>query len=152
MGIAEAARDEAIRTATACAKLPSGRRAAERVMIQGQIGEIEVALQAVQATFAHHARAIDAAVGGGRPRAAELPAMRQLNAQIEAAKIFIERSCVQLVDRCLTVSGGAGYLTKSPLARHCREVRALSFMFPQATETLQYVGQVALGIDPKPDI
>jgi alkylation response protein AidB-like acyl-CoA dehydrogenase len=57
-----------------------------------------------------------------------------------------------VVDRCLSVSGGAGYLSKSPLARHYRDVRALPFMFPQATETLQYIGMVSLGLAPELDL
>lgn len=53
---------------------------------------------------------------------------------------------------CLTVSGGGGFMTKNPLSRHYRDVRALSFMFPQSTETVQYIGAVALGLEPKLDL
>jgi alkylation response protein AidB-like acyl-CoA dehydrogenase len=106
----------------------------------------------VRATFAYNSRAIDEMQARVTPRSAELAAMRRLNADIEATKIFVERGCAQVVDRCLAVSGGGGYLASSPLARHYRDVRALPFMFPQATETLQYIGMVALGREPALDL
>jgi alkylation response protein AidB-like acyl-CoA dehydrogenase len=126
--------------------------AADRVAIQKLVGEIDVTLNAVRATYAYNSRAIDEMHANVRPRNAELPAMRRLIADIEATKIFVERGCAQVVDRCLTVSGGGGYLARSPLARHYRDVRALPFMFPQATETLQYIGMIALGREPKLDL
>jgi alkylation response protein AidB-like acyl-CoA dehydrogenase len=152
IGIAEAARDEALKIATTRKKLPKSRTGAERVAIQELVGEIDVTLNAVRATFAYNARAIDAAQAQYTPRSADLDAMRRLTADVEATKIFVERGCAQVVDRCLTVSGGSGYLARSPLARHYRDVRALPFMFPQATETLQYIGMVALGLKPDLDL
>jgi alkylation response protein AidB-like acyl-CoA dehydrogenase len=152
VGIAEAAREQAIALANGRKKLPSNRSPAERVVIQEHLGEIDVTLNAVRATFAHSSRAIDDAQARLRPRDVELAQMRQLNAAIDTAKVFIERSCIQIVDRCLTVSGGSGYLSRSPLSRHYRDVRALAFMFPQASETVQYIGAVALGREPELDL
>jgi alkylation response protein AidB-like acyl-CoA dehydrogenase len=152
IGVAETARAEAIRTASSRRKLPSNRLAAERVAIQQLVGEIDVTLNAVRATFAYNARALDAAAAALTPRTAQLSELRRLTADTEAAKIFVERGCAEVVDRCLTVSGGAGYLSNSPLARHYRDVRALPFMFPQSTETLQYIGMVSLGLTPKLDL
>ena len=152
IGVAEAARDEAIRIATSRKKLPRDRPAAARVAIQHLLGEIDVTLHAVHATFAHNACAIDQALANHTPRSAALADMRRLDADSHATKIFVERSCAEIVDRCLTASGGSGYLSKSPLARHYRDVRALPFMFPQATETLQYIGMVALGVEPVLDL
>jgi alkylation response protein AidB-like acyl-CoA dehydrogenase len=152
IGVAEAAREEAIRIAATRRKLPTHRPAAERVAIQQLVGEIDVTLNAVRATFAYNCRALDEVAARQTPRSAGLEDMRRLTADTEATKIFVERGCAEVVDRCLTVSGGAGYLAKSPLARHYRDVRALPFMFPQATETMQYIGMVSLGLTPKLDL
>jgi alkylation response protein AidB-like acyl-CoA dehydrogenase len=152
IGVAEAAREEAIRIALTRKKLPNNRTAAARVAIQQLVGEIDVTLNAVRATFAYNARALDEAAATRNPRTAPIEEMRRLTADTEAAKIFVERGCAEVVDRCLTVSGGAGYLSKSPLSRHYRDVRALPFMFPQATETLQYIGMVSLGLTPELDL
>jgi alkylation response protein AidB-like acyl-CoA dehydrogenase len=152
IGIAEAAREQAIAIASGRKKLPANRTAAERVVIQEQLGEIDVLLNAARASFAHGSRGIDDALAQLSPRDAELSHARRLVAEVGATKVFVERSCAQVVDRCLTVSGGSGYLSKSPLGRHYRDVRALAFMYPQATETVQYIGAVALGIEPDLDL
>jgi alkylation response protein AidB-like acyl-CoA dehydrogenase len=152
IGVAEAAREEAIRIATTRKKLPNDRTAAARFAIQQLVGEIDVTLNAVRATFAYNCRALDDVAATQSPRSAQLDAMRRLTADTEATKVFVERGCAEVVDRCLAVSGGAGYLSKSPLARHYRDVRALPFMFPQATESLQYIGMVSLGVTPELDL
>jgi alkylation response protein AidB-like acyl-CoA dehydrogenase len=82
IGIAEAAREEAIRIATTRKKLPANRPAAARVAIQELVGEIDVTLNAVRATFAYNSRAIDEMQARVTPRSAELAAMRRLNADI----------------------------------------------------------------------
>jgi alkylation response protein AidB-like acyl-CoA dehydrogenase len=86
------------------------------------------------------------------PRSATLEHMRQAEAAIRATKLFVERSCIDIVDKCLAMTGGGGYLSHHPIARHYRDVRALPFMVPQATESVQYIGMVALGLPPALDL
>lgn len=152
IGIAEAATAEAAAIATTRRKAPNDRVAAQRFAIQREMGELAVTLNACRASFAHSARAIDDTHARLSPRRAELAEMRALDALVESTKITVERGCREVVDRALTISGGGGYMSKSPLSRHYRDVRALGFMFPQSTETLQTIGMVALGMEPELDL
>jgi alkylation response protein AidB-like acyl-CoA dehydrogenase len=75
--------------------------------------------------------------------------LRALFAEAQAAKAFVNEAAARVVDRALALSGGAGYLNGSPLARAYRDVRAGSFMHPLgANRAYDYLGQVALGGEP----
>jgi alkylation response protein AidB-like acyl-CoA dehydrogenase len=72
-----------------------------------------------------------------------------LFAEAQAAKTFIGEAAVRVVDRALSLSGGAGYLNGSPLARAYRDVRAGAFMHPLgANRAYELLGQLALGREP----
>jgi alkylation response protein AidB-like acyl-CoA dehydrogenase len=69
-----------------------------------------------------------------------------LFAEAQAAKALVNDAAGRVVDRALALSGGAGYLNGSPLARAFRDVRAASFMLPLgANRALDSLGCVALG-------
>jgi alkylation response protein AidB-like acyl-CoA dehydrogenase len=69
-----------------------------------------------------------------------------LFAEAQAAKAFVNDAAGRVVDRALALSGGAGYVNGSPLARAYRDVRAGSFMHPLgANRAYEYLGHVALG-------
>jgi alkylation response protein AidB-like acyl-CoA dehydrogenase len=69
-----------------------------------------------------------------------------LFAEAQAAKAFVNEAAARIVDRSLVLSGGAGYLNGSPLARAYRDVKAGSFMHPLgANRAYDYLGHVALG-------
>ncbi len=71
-----------------------------------------------------------------------------LFAEAQAAKAFVNEAAARIVDRALALSGGAGYVNGSPLARAYRDVRAGSFMHPLgANRAYDYLGHVALGED-----
>ena len=56
---------------------------------------------------------------------------------------------MRIVDRSLALSGGAGYLNGSPLARAYRDVRALPFMHPLgANRAYAFLAQIAGGEEP----
>jgi alkylation response protein AidB-like acyl-CoA dehydrogenase len=75
--------------------------------------------------------------------------LRALFAEAQAAKAFVNEAAARVVDRALALSGGAGYLNGSPLARAYRDVRAGSFMHPLgANRAYDYLGQAALGGEP----
>jgi alkylation response protein AidB-like acyl-CoA dehydrogenase len=72
-----------------------------------------------------------------------------LFAEAQAAKAFISQAAPRVVDRALALSGGAGYLNGSPLARAYRDVRAGAFMHPLGdNRAYEFLGQVALGREP----
>jgi alkylation response protein AidB-like acyl-CoA dehydrogenase len=69
-----------------------------------------------------------------------------LFAEGQAAKTFVNEAATRVVDRALALSGGAGYLNGSPLARAYRDVRAGAFMHPLgANRAYEFLGNVALG-------
>lgn len=72
-----------------------------------------------------------------------------LFAEAQAAKAFVNEAAARVVDRALALSGGAGYVSSSPLARAYRDVRAGAFMHPLgANRAYDYIGAVALGQEP----
>ena len=73
----------------------------------------------------------------------------ELFAEAQAAKTFLNETAARIVDRALALSGGAGYLNGSPLARAYRDVRAGGFMQPLgANRAYDLLGDVALGREP----
>jgi alkylation response protein AidB-like acyl-CoA dehydrogenase len=69
--------------------------------------------------------------------------------EVQAAKAFVNEAAARIVDRALALSGGAGYLNGSPLARAYRDVRAGAFMHPLgANRAYELIGQVELGLEP----
>jgi len=72
-----------------------------------------------------------------------------LFAEAQAAKAFVGEASTRVVDRALALSGGAGYVNGSPLARAYRDVKAGSFMHPLgANRAYDYLAQIALGGQP----
>jgi alkylation response protein AidB-like acyl-CoA dehydrogenase len=81
-----------------------------------------------------------------RPTAEELT---DLFAEAQSAKAFIGETAVRIVDRALALSGGAGYLNGSPLARAYRDVRATAFMHPLgANRAFTFLAELAVGREP----
>jgi L-evernosamine nitrososynthase len=72
-----------------------------------------------------------------------------LFAEAQAAKAFVNEAAARIVDRALALSGGAGYLNGSPLARAYRDVKAGTFMHPLgASRAYDHLAHVALGEQP----
>jgi alkylation response protein AidB-like acyl-CoA dehydrogenase len=71
-------------------------------------------------------------------------------AEGQAAKTFVVEAATRVVDRALAISGGAGYLNGSPLARAYRDVRAGAFMHPLgANRVYGFLARAALGLGPE---
>jgi alkylation response protein AidB-like acyl-CoA dehydrogenase len=72
-----------------------------------------------------------------------------LFAEAQAAKAFVNEAATRIVDRALALSGGAGYLNGSPLARAYRDVKAGTFMHPLgANRAYDHLAQHVLGETP----
>lgn len=70
-------------------------------------------------------------------------------AEVQSAKTFVGETAVRIVDRALALSGGAGYMNGSPLARAYRDARATAFMHPLgANRAFSFLGELALGREP----
>jgi alkylation response protein AidB-like acyl-CoA dehydrogenase len=68
----------------------------------------------------------------------------------QAAKTFVVDAATRVVDRALALSGGAGYVNGSPLARAYRDVRAGAFMHPLgANRVYGFLARTALGLRPQ---
>jgi L-evernosamine nitrososynthase len=106
--------------------------------------ESTIELAACRAILARAGTLLDDSFAPGSPADATA-----LFAEAQAAKTFIGESAVRIVERALALSGGAGYLNGSPLARAYRDVRATAFMHPLgANRAYDYLGALALGLEP----
>lgn len=153
LGIAEAARDIAVEMARTRRKAPSGRVIGERPGIQRLVAEIDIALSTCRSMLHTVGEAIDVHVCQRPVAEVTVEELHELNKEFQATKIVANRAAIDVVDRVLTVSGGAGYLTASPLSRLYRDVRAGPFMQPLSpAEAHEYIGKVALGFEPVLDV
>jgi alkylation response protein AidB-like acyl-CoA dehydrogenase len=148
LGIAEEAQRIAIEMAGR-RKGPRGIRMADRSGIQQLIAENEIDLFVARAALERGGRALDEA-GAADTVSAEADAENMKEGQ--CMKRAVEGNAIRIVDRAMAISGGAGYMSKHPLSRLYRDVRAGPFMQPfGAYEVLEYIGKVTLGIDPPLD-
>jgi alkylation response protein AidB-like acyl-CoA dehydrogenase len=153
LGIAEAARDLIVEAVKTRRRGTGGRTLAERYAMQQLIAEIEIDLAASRAILGRTAMTADAFFEQRPAEGIPLHELHELMKDFQCAKWFVNRKAIDIVDRALTASGGAGYLSKHPLARLYRDVRAGPFMQPfSPNEAFEYIGKVTLGLDPKLDI
>jgi alkylation response protein AidB-like acyl-CoA dehydrogenase len=128
---------------------PLGRRQEIDSHTQELAAENLIDLSASRAFFSRAAALIDEH-HALNPTAIGTPAeLTSLFAEAQSAKAFIGEAAVRIVDRALALSGGAGYLNGSPLARAYRDVRATAFMHPLgANRAYAFLGQLAAGRAP----
>ncbi len=108
-----------------------------------------VDLSACRAVFSRAAALIDEHRELNPASAGTAEELTSLFAEAQSAKAFVSEAAVRIVDRALALSGGAGYLNGSPLARAYRDVRATAFMHPLgANRAYVFLGEVAAGREP----
>jgi alkylation response protein AidB-like acyl-CoA dehydrogenase len=141
LGIAESA-DHVSRRAIAA---PSNGDARPRM----QVADNQVDLAASRGVLSRAAMLIDAHRAANPASDGSADELGALFAESQAAKAFVNEAAARIVERALALSGGAGYLNGSPLARAYRDVKAGSFMHPLgANRAYDYLADAALGEQP----
>jgi alkylation response protein AidB-like acyl-CoA dehydrogenase len=111
-----------------------------------QVAESAIDLAASRGVLSRAATLIDEHHTANPASDGSTEELEALFAEAQAAKAFVNEAAARTVDRALALSGGAGYLNGSPLARAYRDVKAGSFMHPLgANRAYDYLGHVALG-------
>jgi alkylation response protein AidB-like acyl-CoA dehydrogenase len=142
LGIAEAAFDTSIQRLSGRSDRQPG--AAEQMLV----ADNAIALSAMRATFARAAHLVDDFQCSHLAIDAAPDELSSVFAEVQAAKTFVSESAARIVDRAMTLSGGAGYMRSHPLARAYRDVRAGGFMQPLGyTRAYDYLAQASLGME-----
>jgi L-evernosamine nitrososynthase len=138
LGIAESADQIARRTLS--------RRHGGDARARMQIADNTIDLAAARAVLSRATTLIDNHHAANPASEGSPEQLDALFVEAQAAKAFVNDAATRIVDRALALSGGAGYLNGSPLARAYRDVKAGSFMHPLgANRAYDYLAHVALG-------
>jgi alkylation response protein AidB-like acyl-CoA dehydrogenase len=114
-----------------------------------QVADNAIDLAAARGVISRAAALIDAHHAANPASDGTAQELEALFAEAQAAKAFVGEAAARIVDRALALSGGAGYVNGSPLARAYRDVKAGSFMHPLgANRAYDYLAHVALGEHP----
>jgi alkylation response protein AidB-like acyl-CoA dehydrogenase len=110
-----------------------------------QVADNAVDLAAARGVLARAAGLIDEHRAGHPATDGSAAELGALFAEAQAAKAFVNEAASRVVDRALALSGGAGYVNGSALARAYRDVKAGAFMHPLgANRAYDYLGRIAL--------
>lgn len=148
LGIAEFAAEQAVTMASKATKGRAKRLQAERPVIQMLAADNVIDIAAMRGIFERAANHADTYFCAN-VASVDADAIASVFKEMQAAKAFLNAASVRVVDRALTMSGGAGYMNKHPLSRAYRDVRAGGFMHPMAANTAQeFIGRIELGLSP----
>jgi alkylation response protein AidB-like acyl-CoA dehydrogenase len=110
------------------------------------IADNAVDLAAARAILSRAATLIDTHRAANPASDGSAEELTALFAEAQAAKAFVNEASARIVDRALALSGGAGYVNGSPLARAYRDVKAGTFMHPLgANRAYDYLSRAVLG-------
>jgi alkylation response protein AidB-like acyl-CoA dehydrogenase len=141
LGIAEAAHAEAL--------VRSARTNGDAAYIRMLTAANEIDLCAARGTLSRSARLIDDHAATHPDDIGSDDEIVGLFTEAQTAKTFVNEAASRIADRALALSGGAGYLNGSLLARATRDVRAGAFMHPLgANRAYDLIASVARGGEP----
>jgi alkylation response protein AidB-like acyl-CoA dehydrogenase len=149
LGIAEAARRIAVEAVTNGRKGPTKKRLADRIPIQQLVAEMEIDIAVCRAMIERLGVIADQFLARYPQSDAPVEESNALMKEVQCMKYVVNRKTIEVVDRAMIVCGGASYMSKHPLSRLYRDARAGPFMQPFAPyEAFEYIGKVALGLEP----
>ena len=115
-----------------------------------QVADNTVDLAAARGVLSRAAALIDSHRAANPTSDGNPEELAALFAEAQAAKAFVGEAAARIVERALALSGGAGYLNGSPLARAYRDVKAGTFMHPLgANRVYGFLARTALGLRPQ---
>jgi alkylation response protein AidB-like acyl-CoA dehydrogenase len=135
LGVAEAARNTAVRYATDRVPSALGKPIATLPTVQARVGEMDIALLTARTLLWATADEWDASAG----RRPGFPG------RVATAKMVATNTAVRVVDLAMRVAGGASLTKDLPLERYYRDVRAGLHNPPMDDVTLTIVGKNAFG-------
>ena len=113
------------------------------------MAELEIGLNTCRAHLSWMGSHVDRVLIDRPVTSVSIDDLHELMAAFQSSKLVVQRTAIDVVDKALQLSGGAGYLSASPLSRWYRDVRAGPFMQPlSANDAHEYIGKVALGQRP----
>ena len=134
-GVAASAKDFAEEYARDRVRKPYSHPIGHFPAIQFLIAEMEVAIETSRALVQQIAQELDQPATSAREFARAL-----------TAKYVASQNAVAVVDKAMSVTGGSGFLRRSPLERLYRDVRGAKVHPPQHYDALEIIGKAALGI------
>ena len=149
LGIAEHARELAVASAVSKRTGPRQATSSERAGVVMYLGQVDTKIAACRAILQQSLASVDRYLEDGYGFFTdELP---PIVAECQKAKLFVMETAVDIVNDCMTVAGGASYMSKNPLSRLYRDVRAGMYMQPfSPIEGYEYLGKTAVGEYPFP--
>jgi alkylation response protein AidB-like acyl-CoA dehydrogenase len=153
LGIAEDARERTISALRTRRKAPADEPLAERPSLQRTVAEMDMGIATARAILARTAQAADDCFGAAPTSECSHEDLRRLDREFQCTKWVVNRRAIEVVDLALTASGGSGYLSRDALSRKYRDVRAGPFMQAYSpNEAFDYIGHLALGLEPPSDV
>lgn len=142
LGIARAAIDELVALAGGKTPYRSGRRLADRDVVQVMVARAEATVRSARCFLLDAmAELRDAAWEGGR-------ATLHHRAMVRLASVNASRAAVEAVDLCYEAGGSTSLFTAHPLNRAWRDAHAASQHVILAYNGWETVGRVLLDLDP----
>jgi alkylation response protein AidB-like acyl-CoA dehydrogenase len=147
LGVAEMAHQIAL-DAVAARRARRGD-AAIRPTVHQLAAENSIDIAAMRAVFGRALEQIDAYFAAHPTSRGSLDEAKEVFAEAQRAKQFVNAAAQRVVDRAMTIVGGAAYSANHSLSRLYRDVRAGAFMHPLGANVAnEYIGAVTLGMEP----